>query len=58
MSARLVEFSIAATGGSEYAIRPCLPPLPARLIEHLPESLEERHGREMEETRWPVIGEP
>jgi len=48
---RLVEFGLAATGGSAYAIRPCFPPLPARLIERLPEPLAASHRREMEATR-------
>jgi len=49
--ARLVEFSMAATGGDAYAIRPCFPPLGARLIERLPQSLAASHRREMEATR-------
>jgi len=48
---RLVEFGLAVTGGSAYAIWPCFPPLSARLIERLPESLATSHRREMEATR-------
>ncbi len=48
---RLVEFGMAATGGTAYAIRPCFPSLPARLLERLPQSLVDSHRREMEATR-------
>jgi hypothetical protein len=42
--ARLVDFGMAATGGSAYAIRRRFPPLPTRLVDRLPSYLAESRG--------------
>ncbi len=46
--ARLVDFGMAATGGSAYAIRRRFPPLPARYIRRLPNYLARSHQLELE----------
>lgn len=49
--ARLVDFGMAATGGSAHAIRRMAPPLPARYIGWLPDYLARSHQLELEVVR-------
>ena len=48
---RLVDFGMAATGGSTYAIRRRFPPLAARHLERLPRYLIECHRVDLEAAR-------
>jgi hypothetical protein len=48
---RLVVFSVAATGGTTYAIRRRLQPLPPRYLDRLPGYLAERHALDVEAAR-------
>ena len=48
---RLVDFGVAAMGGSTYGVRSTFAPLPLRLLRNLPPSLLERHALELEPVR-------